>query len=106
MSSNVVSLEQYRSSKTKRRPPRPPGNEKARDFELIAMVSAIPYAARRHLSEWDRNYIRILSTDDWYRGRWAKLTPKQRKHCWRIIAVAAGLAVTDGAGRPSAPAGA
>jgi hypothetical protein len=25
-------------------------------------------------------------------GPWAKLTPKQRHHCWRIIAVAAGSA--------------
>jgi hypothetical protein len=86
---NVVVLAHYRGMVNNeigpRRPPRPPGNAKARDFELIAMVSAIPYAARRHLWEWDRNYIRILSTAEWYRGRWAKLTPKQRQACWRII---------------------
>src|SRR6266478_2509626 len=86
---NVVMLADYRGTvndeRGLRRPPRPPGNTKARDFELIAMVSAIPYAARRHLSEWDLNYIRILSTGEWYRGRWAKLTPKQRQACWRII---------------------
>jgi hypothetical protein len=51
---NVVNLADFRATvkeSGRSRPPKPPGNERARDFELIAMVSAIPYAARRRLSE-------------------------------------------------------
>jgi hypothetical protein len=100
MIGNVVNLADYRAAVNNgrpRRPPRPPGNERARDFELIAMVSVIPYAARDQLSEWDRNYIYALSTRRWYRGQWARLTPNQRKHCWRIIAAVATAQPEGGA---------
>jgi hypothetical protein len=91
--SNVVQLRPIDTSGPQRAP-KPPGNAKARDFELIAMVSAIPAATRRRLSEWDRSYIHILSTNGWYRGRAARLTPNQRRHCWRILGEITGSAAT------------